>query len=592
MAANKTLSLLAELAATFRRFSAYSKPDRLALGVGFVVIIGIAATNTAMIWLIGSLFDLLQQGDFDSLNVTALLFALMVLINQGTHFSDAMLADWIGLRFVGRLRGDLLARLMRLSLPGTARFSRGDLLTRLGDDVDRTQNLVIQVPFDLASHLCIFTFYMAMLFWIDAGLALIAVILSPLFILHQRLFAKPKRRASDKVFEKNASLVAFEETKLRNLRGIASFAVEPIISAMHAGRFERLQHWGMKNAWLNAWFNSSFAVLIYFCALAVTIAGFYDVRGGYTTLGQLVSFLLYLGYLSTPVRGFAQLGYGCQEGLASAGRILDIFDAKQEIAEKPGATPLKVTAGRIDFNDVSFGYADQPDLFRHLDLTIEGGTTVALVGTSGVGKSTLASLLLRLYDPRSGQISIDGTDLRDMTLDSLRKDIAVVWQESFVVDDTVRANLLLVNPDADEEKLIEACKASYAWEFITTLEQGLDTVIGPQGVELSAGQQQRLSIAQAFVCDAPIMILDEPSSALDSQAEQEIVAALARLRSGRTTLIIAHRYSSIRAATKIIYFNTDGSVTIGRHEDLYKSHPEYRQALEWQTDFDVDKNTT
>ena len=567
----------------FRRFSRHLKPDHPYIIIGFGVILGIAVTNTLMIWFIGSLFDQLQQGDFDALNHTALYFAVTVVINQGLHFTDTMLSEWIGLRFLGRMRSDFFNRLMKLSLPMTSQYPRGDLLTRLSDDAERVERLMVQAPFDMASHVCIFVFYVAMLFWIDFRLALLALAISPLFILHQRTFAPRKRDVSQKLFRKNGELVAFEESSLGNLRGIISFAVEPLIDKIHRTKFKNVYSWGMKDAKLNALFGASFSLLIYFSALAIILAGLNTVRSGEASLGHLVSFLLYLGYLSTPVRGFAQLYYDCQEGLASIDRILEIGDAEALVIEKPLAQPITISNGNIEFRNVTFAYPDGSTVFNQLNVSFEAGTSVALVGPSGRGKSTLATLLVRFYDPQEGQIVIDGQNIRDVSLNSLRSQVTVVWQEPFLINDTIRANLLLARPDAPNEDLIAACEASYAWEFIDRLENKLDTQLGPKGVSLSSGQQQRLAIAQAFLRDAPILVMDEPSSALDSHAEQQLVEGLTRLRDGRTTLIIAHRYSSIKAAHSVVYFNGDGSVSIGSHDELSKSHPDYRQAVQWQT---------
>jgi ABC-type multidrug transport system fused ATPase/permease subunit len=208
---------------------------------------------------------------------------------------------------------------------------------------------------------------------------------------------------------------------------------------------------------------------------------------------------------------------------------------------------------------------------------------VALVGPSGSGKSTFANLLLRFHDPQQGQITVDGVDIKSVTLKSLRHNIAIVWQEPFFINDTIRENLRLAKENASEQQMIDACKASFAWEYIEKLDAGLDTTIGTAGVSLSVGQFQRLAIAQAFLRDAPILVLDEASSALDSRSEQMLLEALARLRKNRTTLIIAHRYSSIRSADRVLYFNGDGTVTSGSHEELLARHDGYQQAVQWQT---------
>ena len=239
--------------------------------------------------------------------------------------------------------------------------------------------------------------------------------------------------------------------------------------------------------------------------------------------------------------------------------------------------------GQIEIDDVSFAYPQGSSILHNANLTISEGETVALVGPSGSGKSTLATLLLRFYDPQKGRILIDGQDLREVNIASIREHVAVVWQESFILNDTIQANLQMAKPDASEKELRAACQRSYAWEYIENLPDGLQTVLGAGGTELSGGQKQRLAIAQAFLRDAPILILDEASSALDSHSEQVIVQALDALREKRTTLLIAHRHSSIRSADRVVYFESDGSLTAGRHDELVAQHTQYREAVEWQT---------
>jgi ATP-binding cassette subfamily B protein len=334
---------------------------------------------------------------------------------------------------------------------------------------------------------------------------------------------------------------------------------------------------------LDVGFGVSFTVLIYLVGLLIVLFGVDAVRSGEVAVGLLVSFVLYLGYLTVPVRGLADIVFQYAGNTPAAERILQALDAQSMVDDAHADTALQVSQGRIEIDGVSFAYPGGKTVLRDANVMIAGGETVALVGPSGSGKSTLAALLLRFYDPQQGEIRVDGQDLRAVSVASLRHHMAVVWQEGFIVNDTVRANLLMAQPDAKEQQIMEACRRSHAWEFIDALPQGLDTPLGAGGMELSGGQKQRLAIAQAFLRNAPILILDEASSALDSQSEQAIVEGLAELSAERTTLVIAHRFSSIRSADRVIYFEANGSLTVGRHEELLAKHPAYREAVEWQT---------
>jgi len=566
----------------FRRLFRFAEGNYGFLGLAALLVLGITLTNTAMIWLIGAPLDAIYAQDFAAAKGVLVWFVVFVLLNQGFHVSSNLLAQWIGLRFVGRLRNALFERLLALSYPAANDFGRGDLLARLSDDVATAEELSIEFPLDLVSHAFTFALYTAMLFWIDARLALLAAVFAPLLLLHQRFFAPRKRRVAEKFYDRNGKLLSFEEDALANLRGASSFGAERVLSHAQRRAFEQFRLWSMRDTWLSQFFSGSFSLLIYFPAAIIVFVGLHDIQAGLIGAGELVSFLLYLGYLSVPLSGFARIPFESQGAAAAGERIFHILDALPQVTEKANAQTLLATKGIIALDDLHFGYSNKHAVLRGVHLDIKGGETVALVGPSGSGKTTLAKLLMRFYDPTSGAIRIDGQDLRDVTLNSLRRNISVVWQEPFLINDTLRANLHMANPEASEDAMIAACRDSQAWEFIENLDSGLDTPIGAGGTELSAGQRQRLALAQAFLRDAPILILDEASSALDSHTEKMLVQAVERLRKNRTTLIIAHRYSSIRNADRVVYLNGDGTITTGSHALLLESHAGYQQAVNWQ----------
>ena len=567
----------------YRHFSPYAKPDAKFIALAVLTIIGLTATNTIMVWLIGIPFDHLHAERFDEVKQVLLWLILVVVVNQGFQLSSSLLVNWLGLRFVGRLRKAVLSQLMYVSVPGSAQLHRGDLLARLSNDVDNVQDMVLEVPFFLLSHLLTLLFYCGMLFWIDAYLAVVALIFVPLFVVHQRLFGWRKRKASQRFFHENGELLTFEEQTLANLRGISSVRAEVRMADRHEGVFEKARRWAMRMRFLDQGFEVTMAALIYLCGITIVFVGMERIQAQGLGIGALVSFLIYLGYLSVPVRGFAQAPMQCQGDLGAAERVLELFDLEPETRDIADAKQLLVSQGGIRFQNVSFAYKDDEPLFENLNLDISAGETIALVGASGAGKSTLARLLMRFHDPLQGSVLIDGVDIRQVTLDSLRDQFSVVWQNPFVINDTVRANLLLAKPEATAEQLQAACEVSGAWPFISALEEGLDSRVGSGGVELSGGQYQRIAIAQAMLRDTPFLIMDEATSALDSQSEQAVVVAMEKLRKGRTTFVIAHRFSSIRCADRVVYFNGDGSVTVASHDELYANHPAYREAVAWQT---------
>ena len=575
-------------------FKAYLRQDNTSIALMCVLLVGITAANTAMIWFIGTAVNNLTSQAIDQLTWTLAWLAAIVVINQLLQFVYFYKFQAVYLRFVARARKATLLHIMQLSYPIVDHFKKGDIMARITGDIDRLLTFILDVPLNFLSHMLVLAVYVAMLFWIDWKLALIALCLAPFFFLLQHFLAPRKGRAAQHYYQRNGELMAFEEQALGNLRGISSFTVEDKVSEKHHLVFDVARYWALKMRTIDIIYDRLFAVAIYLAGVIIVYMGIGEIESGRLMVGTLVSFVVYLGYLSVPVRGIAQIPIQLQGDMEAAQRVMQLLVAQRNVKQRAGAKSLQVPRGEISLDNVHFAYQEQgTKVFAGLTEAIRAGECVALVGPSGSGKSTFANLLLRFYDPQQGTVNIDGTDIRTVSLHSLRNNIAIVWQEPFFINDTIRENLRLAKDDASESQMIDACKASFAWEYIEKLEKGLDTMIGTAGVSLSVGQFQRLAVAQAFLRDAPILVLDEASSALDSQSEQMLMEALGRLRKDRTTLIIAHRYSSIRSADRVLYFNGDGTITSGSHEELANSHPGYQKAVEWQTAAKItDKATT
>ena len=567
----------------YRGFARFARDNRRYMLVNFVCVFVIAITNTLIIWKMTEPLTLLQAQDFGAIPRTLLTLAIIIVVNQIGHFGALALTAQIELRFAGRLRGSMMRNCLAASFPIMDRYPRGDVLSRLSGEVDGVANFVIFSLFSLVSHVFIFVFYAGMLFWIDPWLATISMLGAPLFVLHQRFFGHRKQVIAEAALQSSAALLSLQSEALTQLKGISSLRTETIIAQRHDDAFARLKRYALRGKILDAWINGSVTALIYLGAVIIVFFGVMHVKAGDLAVGALVSFLFYLGYLSVPVRGTAQLALQSREVAAAARRIQEILKLNSAVTESPTARPLTDVRGRIQLDHVTFSYDTGKPVFDNISLDIHPNETVALVGPSGAGKSTLAKLLMRFHDPQQGRILVDGVDIRNVTLDSLRHEVGVVWQEPFLLSDTIRNNMLLAQPYATDEEIEAACRTARAWEFIQALPSRLATHIGAGGVELSTGQKQRLSLAQAFLHNSHILILDEASSALDSQTERYIAEAMDELRKDRTTLIIAHRFSAIRSADRVVFFNGDGSITVGTHETLWASHPTYRAAVEWQT---------
>ena len=564
-------------------FWPYVKIDRLFIFFLALLSLVMIAANTVLIWMFGKAITQITSADFTPLNRTLLIIAGIVLFNMLVRFVYSYNYQRTTLRFVDRIRGALLGRIMVLSYPVQLKFDKGDLIARLSSDVDRLLTYVFNIPLNLVANTVVLVVYTTMIFWIDWQLALIAVMLAPLFFLSQYFVGPKTGHASRHFTQEKAHLISVEEQALGNLRGISSFNVEKIIQEKHRKQFEVARSWALKVRMINLFYNSIFTVLLYLVALVIIFSGISNIKSGQLELGVFVSFLVYIRFLTNPVRSVARMPIQMQANRAAAERVMEIMSLHSNVEEIPHSKKLQVTKGEISFQQVSFRYPNtEKAVFSTLSISINAGETVALVGPSGSGKSTFAGLLMRFYDPQEGTIFIDGVDIKTASLESLRGQISVVWQDPFIMNGSIMENLLLARPGATTECMLEACQSSHAWEFVEQLPDGLDTNIGAKGINLSAGQLQRLAIAQAFLRDTPILILDEASSALDSHSEKMIVDAMQRLRMHRTTLLIAHRFSSIRSAHRILYFNGDGTVTTGLHDELMHSHTSYRQAVNWQ----------
>jgi ABC-type multidrug transport system fused ATPase/permease subunit len=375
---------------------------------------------------------------------------------------------------------------------------------------------------------------------------------------------------------------AFEEESLANLQGINSFSAEPAMLTRFARLFAVFRRAAMRNLLTQNAFVVSFELLAALCAIVLVVLGVEAIGRGVLTLGGLINFLLYTGYLARPLQGLANIPVESQIRAAAAARVAEILDSVPVVRDRASAQPLSRVTGEVRFVDVGFAYPGAPPMLHGFNLDIRPGEFIGLVGGSGSGKSTLARLLLRFYDPTQGTIYLDGHDLRDVSVASLRAHLAVVWQEPFLLDDSVRANLLLANAGASEAEILAAARHAQAHEFIAQLPQGYDTVLGAQGARLSSGQRQRLAIAQALLKKSSLLIFDEATSALDAQAEMALQQALTFVRQGRTTIVIAHRYSTLQGVDRIVYLNGNGSADIGTHAELSAHHAGYRAALAHQ----------
>ncbi len=575
-------SLPSGLRQSWRLFGHLLLRDRRLMLLLVLLVLAVASSNTALIWAIGLPMNTLAANQTELLPGLLLLLAAVAVINQLSHFFSQLAVHRLGLRFVGRVRGELLANIMAVSYPISHQVSQGDLLSRLSHDVDLVEDLLVEQPALVLSHLLTLSFYGTMLVIIDWRLSLVALLALPPLIWLQRIFTRRKRVAAEAFLKRGARLLAFEENSLKNLAVISSLGAAAQIGRRHAESFAEAMTWALRERGLASGFAALMGVSLYLIGALVLYFGLTAVAAGELALGALVSFLLYLGYVSVPVRALVQVPVHLQSGLAAAGRLRQVLEARPQGPDRADAVEFEVGDGGIALERVTFAYPGAVPLLENLDLTLPGGGLVALVGPSGSGKSSLFALLTRFYVPEEGRLLIGGQDIAGVTLESLRAQVTVVWQQSVFFNDSLRNNLLLAKPEASDEELLAACHGAAADDVIAALPEGLDTLLGDGGVSLSGGQAQRLAIARALLRRPAILLLDEATSALDSENERRLMASLQAQRAGLTTIMISHRHSAIRRADLVIYLDHQGRVESGSHEALLARLPAYRQAVAWQ----------
>ena len=503
------------------------------------------------------------------------------------RFVDLYLRHVLGERFILDLRVLLYDYLQRLSISFFEDRQTGEIMSRITNDVNALEEFITHSLGFLLVDLLRLVGTAAILLTIDWPLALLTLLPVPVLAVALRLFntrVRPiYRRVRDRLGDINAEL----QDNISGMRVIQAFGQE----RHELDRFTRRsrQYYEERVRGIRYW-SSFFPAMGFVASLGMVIVlgfGAYRVFNGALTLGGLVAFISYVASFYDPINRLVQVDNTVQQAIAAGERVFELLDTVPEIEDTPDAIELPTIRGAVAFEHVSFRYGTGDEVLRDVSFEMRPGEVVALVGPSGAGKTSIANLIPRFYDPTSGRITIDGYDVRKVKLASLRRHVAVVLQDTFLFNGTVRENIIYGRPDASEEEMIAAAKAAYAHEFIVNLPQGYDTEIGERGVKLSGGQKQRLALARAILTDPRILILDEATSSVDAEAEYLIQQALEKVLEGRTALIIAHRLSTIRHADKIIALENGRIVEVGDHHQLLARGGLYSQMYRRQYDLTV-----
>jgi ABC-type multidrug transport system fused ATPase/permease subunit len=563
----------------FRRFWPYARPYRRWLGLTLLFVILGPAIDTVMIWLFKLLVDtVLVPRHFAPFGPLVLAYLGLSLLDGLVSFGDDYLSTWVGERFLLDLRTRFFRHLHSLSLDFFEQRRPGDVLVRLTSDIAAIESLVLSGVAAILAYVLRIVFFLGALLYLRWDLALVALVVTPLFWLTARHFSRLMKQASREQRRRSGAISGVAEESLANAMLVQAYNRQDA----EVARFHQ-ENLGSFAAQMAATrLKAVFTPLVDFIELAgvlvVVAVGTWELAQGRLSLGGLFVFLAYLSKLHSPIRGLGHLSNSVYAASASAERIIEFLDQRPSVAERADAVALPDGTGHITCEAVSFGYPGSTrDVLTTVSLDVAPGEVLALVGPSGAGKSTLVKLLLRFYDPTAGRILLDGVDLRDVRQQALRENVAVLLQETLIFDGTIRENIAYGRPGASEAEIIRAAQAADAHEFIAALPAGYDTLVGQKGRRLSGGQRQRLAIARAMIRDAPILILDEPTTGLDAAAGQRIVEPLRRLMSGRTTIVISHNLLTVREATSIVVLEDGHVVERGTHAELLVRGGRYAQ---------------
>jgi ATP-binding cassette, subfamily B, bacterial len=559
---------------SIRYLLVYAKNYKGSLVITVVSMLLLVGTQLLIPWIIKTMVAAVTDAEAGQISqelITRLaLLALAVYIARaGLQFLRSYMAHVAGWGVVADARKRVYEHLQRLSLRFYEDKQTGQLMSRVVNDTDKFELLIAHAIPDIAVNVLTLFGVMAVLLAMNWQLTLLSMVPIPLIVISLRLFAKYVRPAFRERQKELGELNAILNDNLSGIREIKTFTREQAELGRIRNRIDRY-----RDSLLHALkMMAIFQPFIQFTSALGTIVIIYFggrlILNQTLTVAELVAFFLYLELFYQPLHHLSDAWEKIQEALASSDRVTELLDETPEVDERPGAVVLPGRArGELAFHNVGFGYLADERVLRNVNLYIPAHSTVALVGPTGVGKTTFASLVPRFYDVSEGSITLDGHDLRDLTLTTLRQQISIVLQDVFLFHGTARDNILFGRAGASEAEVIEAAKIANAHDFIMQLPKGYDTMIGERGVKLSGGQKQRLSIARAVLKDAPILILDEATSSVDTETEALIQQALERLMVGRTTIMIAHRLSTIRNADLIVVLDGGRVAEAGNHEEL------------------------
>ena len=561
-----------------REFAQYYRPHRGLFALDFTCAVLSGVLELAFPMAVGLFVDQLLPGQNWALIVVASVALLVTyLVNTGLMVVVNYWGHMLGINIETEMRRRSFDHLQKLSFRFYDNHKTGHLVARVTKDLEEIGEVAHHGPEDLFIAIMTFIGAFVLMFWVNPTLALITGVIVPISAGISIRYGGRMTRTWRSLFSRVGEFNARIEENVGGMRVVQAFANEDHERKLFAGDNARYRETKLEAYRLMATGMSLSYVSMRFTQLVVMIAGSYLVLHDQLSEGGFVSFLLLVGVFFRPVEKINAILEIYPKGIAGFKRYSELLDTEPDVVDAPNAVPVSGLRGDIRYEDVSFGYGPHRSVLEHVNLEIRAGETVAFVGPSGAGKTTITSLLPRFYEPDSGRILIDGIDTREMTLASLRREIGIVQQDVFLFAGTMRENIAYGRLNASEAEIIDAARRARLDLVIANMPDGLDTVIGERGVKLSGGQKQRLAIARMFVKNPPILILDEATSALDSETERAIQQALVELSKGRTTLVIAHRLATVQHADRIVVIDDTGIAEQGTHAELLATDGLYRR---------------
>ncbi|MGI6261185.1 MAG: ABC transporter ATP-binding protein [Acutalibacteraceae bacterium] len=571
-----------------KRFVSYYKPYRFLFWFDMVCALILSAIDLAFPQVLNGL----TKGLFTQPGEEILRWVFWVgggmlvlyLIRFGCQYFITTWGHIMGARMESNMRQDLFDHLQRLSFSYYDKNNTGEMMSKLLSDLFDISELAHHGPENIFISLLKIIGSFILLMMVNVKMTLILIAVTAVMVVFS-FFQNGKMRTTFMDNRKKIAKVnARVQDSLSGIRVVKSFGNEALEQEKFRKTNEQFLESKNSNYRVMGQFHAGNAFFLGILYTAVLVTGGVSIANGSLSLSDLVLYVLYINIFMGPIETLINFTELFQKGYAGFCRFMEVVDMEPEIVDAPGAVPLSNVKGEIAFHDVSFGYSNGEHVLHHVNFSIPSGKTVALVGPSGGGKTTLCSLIPRFYDVTEGSITIDGNDIRRLTLHSLRSAVGIVQQDVYLFGGTIRENILYGKPDATEDELIAAAKRANIHDFILSLPQGYDTSAGERGVRLSGGQKQRIAIARVFLKNPKILILDEATSALDNESERHIQQALEQLSIGRTTLVIAHRLSTIRNADEILVINDEEIQERGTHEELLAKNGLYAEYYNMQFD--------